>query len=49
LSTYLEKTESLKALIPVMNDMLAQQYGINASQQSAASIATMLGKVMDGH
>ena len=31
-----------------MNDMIAQQYGINASQESAANIATMLGKVMDG-
>lgn len=48
LATYLTKSDSLKALIPVMNDMLAQQYGLNASQENAASIATMLGKVMDG-
>ena len=48
LSTYLTKTETLKELIPVMNDMLAQQYGVNASQEQAAQIATMLGKVMDG-
>ena len=34
--------------MPVMNDMLAQQYGLNASQESAAQIATMMGKVMDG-
>lgn len=48
LSTYLTKRETLEKLIPVMNDMIAQQYGINASQESAANIATMLGKVMDG-
>ena len=48
LGTYLEKSESLKRLIPIMNDMVAQQYGANASQESAVGIATMLGKVMEG-
>lgn len=48
LSTYLTMSSSLKRLIPTMNDMLAQQYGLNASQEQAASIATMLGKVMNG-
>ena len=48
LATYLEKKTSLERLIPVMNDMLAQQYGLNATSEAAAQIATMLGKVMDG-
>jgi len=48
LGTYLTKTESLKKLIPVMNDMLAQQYGINATQEQAVQIGSMMGKVMDG-
>ncbi len=48
LSTYLGKKESLEKLLPVMNDMLAQQYGLNATQESAVNIATMMGKVMDG-
>ena len=48
LGTYLEKTESLKSLIPVMNDMVAQQYGYNATQENAVNIATMMGKVMEG-
>lgn len=48
LTTYLEKKSSLEKLIPVMNDMLAQQYGLNATSEAAANIATMLGKVMDG-
>jgi len=48
LATYLELKSSLKALIPVMNDMLAQQYGLAASGENASQIATMLGKVMEG-
>ena len=48
LATYLELSSSLQTLVPVMNDMLAQQYGLNATSESAASIATMLGKVMNG-
>lgn len=48
LGTYLEKTDSLKKLMPVMNDMLAQQYGLNASQDQAVQIGSMMGKVMDG-
>lgn len=48
LATYLQLSDSLKTLIPVMNDMVAQQYGIGASAESAVSIATMLGKVMNG-
>ncbi len=48
LGTYLTKSDTLKKLMPVMNDMVAQQYGMNASQESAVNIATMMGKVMDG-
>jgi hypothetical protein len=48
LATYLTQKSTLETLIPVLNDMVAQQYGLNATQESAAQIATMLGKVMDG-
>lgn len=48
LATYLTLSDSLKTLIPVMNDMVAQQYGIGASAESAVNIATMMGKVMNG-
>jgi len=48
LATYLEKRSSLERLIPVMNDMLAQQYEYNATSENAAQIASMLGKVMNG-
>jgi hypothetical protein len=48
LATYLEYSDSLKTILPVMNDMVAQQLGIGASAESATQIATMLGKVMNG-
>lgn len=48
LATYLTLSSSLKTIIPVMNDMIAQQLGLGASAESATQIATMLGKVMDG-
>ena len=48
LATYLELSTSLEELIPVMNDMAAQQLGVGASAESVAQIASMLGKVMNG-
>jgi len=48
LSTYLTQKQSIEKLLPVMNDMLAQQYGLNASSEQAINIGSMLGKVMDG-
>lgn len=48
LATYLEFSDSLKTIIPVLNDMIAQQLGLGASAESATQIATMLGKVMNG-
>ena len=35
LATYLSEKQSLEELIPVMKDMLAQQYGLNATQENA--------------
>ncbi len=46
LGTYVSQKESLEKLLPVMNDMIAQQYGIGASMESASGIATMMGKVL---
>lgn len=48
LATYLKDVESVKKLMPVLNDMVAQQYGYDATGGSAVGIATMLGKVMNG-
>ena len=48
LATYLEMPASLKTLIPLMNDMAVQQYGVSASAESVTQIAAMMGKVMQG-
>lgn len=48
LATYMQKKESLESLIPVMNDMIAQQYGYNASAEGAVGVAQMMGKVFTG-
>lgn len=48
LATYIGDPESLKSMSVVLDDMLAQQYGLNATAESAVSIATMLGKVLEG-
>ena len=48
LGTYIEEANSLKTLSKVLDDMLAQQYGFNATAESAVTISTMLGKVLEG-
>ena len=40
--------DSLKTLIPAINDLTAQQYGLNASQENAVAIANLFGKAMNG-
>lgn len=42
LAKFLQTTESLQTLIPLMNDMAAQQYGVAASEQNLMSIAAQL-------
>ena len=48
IATFLTEAESLETLIPAMNNLLAQQKGLNASTQDAVSIANLMGKVMQG-
>lgn len=48
LGTYIENADSLKTMSVVLDDMLAQQYGFNATAESAVTISTMLGKVLEG-
>lgn len=48
LATYVENADSLKTMNVVLNDMLAQQYGLNATAENAVTISTMLGKVLEG-
>ena len=48
LATFLSQKASLEALIPVMNDMIAKEGGLNASASDAESAASMLGKALNG-
>lgn len=49
LSTYLQTSEALKNLIPLMNDLTVKQYGMDASGENAAAAAAVLGKAMKGN
>lgn len=48
LGTFLKQSESLKTLIPAMNDLAAQQYGLNATSEGLVTIGKMMGKVFTG-
>jgi serine/threonine-protein kinase RIO1 len=48
LASFTKQTDTLKKLLPVMDDLIAAQYGFEANQESAASVAKMLGKAMNG-
>lgn len=48
LAGYVKQSSSLQALIPLMNDMAAAQYDYEVSAEQATSVATMLGKAMNG-
>ncbi len=47
-ATFLNETDSIKTLLPAMNDLLAQQNGLNASESDAVNIGNLMGKVMQG-
>lgn len=47
-ATFLNQTESIKTLLPAMNNLLAQQKGVNATTEDAKNIGNMMGKVLQG-
>ncbi len=47
-ATFLKEKESLSVLIPAMNDLIAQQKGINSTQEDARGVANLMGKAMQG-
>lgn len=49
LGVHLKKADTMKQLLPVMNDFIAKNYGMDASQESAASAGALLGKAMEGN
>lgn len=49
LATYLQYPSSINTLLPALNDMVAQQYGLSATAEQAASTAKLFGKAMEGN
>ena len=49
LATFLNTREALETLIPVMNDIAAQQSGLAATASDTRNAATLLGKAMAGN
>lgn len=47
-STFLQTREALETLIPAMNNLVAQQKGLNATSGDAVNIGNLLGKAMQG-
>ena len=48
IATFLTEADSLETLIPAMNNLLAQQKGLNATTQDAVTVGNLMGKVMQG-
>lgn len=48
IATFVTQKSSLEALIPAMNNLLAQQKGYNATGQDAVTVGNLIGKVMQG-
>lgn len=47
-ATFLTQRDALVTLIPAINDLVAQQKGLNATEQDAQNIGNLFGKVMQG-
>lgn len=48
LGKYVNNADSLKPLSAALDDLIAQEHGLNATAENAASTAAMLGKVLNG-
>lgn len=48
MATFLNEKASIETLLPAMNNLLAQQKGLNATTQDAATVGNLMGKVMQG-
>lgn len=48
LASFVEKKDSLEKMLPILNDYIAYQYDVNASQEQGRNVATALGKALQG-
>lgn len=44
LATFVSHRQTLQALLPAMNNLLAQQKGLNATSEDAVGVANLMGK-----
>lgn len=49
LGTYQLQSNTIKTLLPGMEDLIAQTKGVNATSEDAVSIGNLIGKVMTGN
>lgn len=48
LATFLTTNTALRTLIPAMNNLVAQQKGLNATQGDTVAVANLMGKALQG-
>ena len=48
IGTFATQASTLRTLVPAMNNLLAQQKGVNATQEDAVSIGNLFGKALTG-
>jgi hypothetical protein len=48
IATFVKQTSTIKTLIPAFNNLLAQQKGLNATQNDAVTIANLVGRALQG-
>jgi len=48
LATFLNSSDSLKTLIPAMNNLAVQQNGVNVTSENMVGIGNLMGKAMQG-
>ena len=48
MATFVSQQASIETLLPSMNNLLAQQKGLNATSESAVNIGNLMGKAMQG-
>ena len=49
LATFASQRQTLMTLLPAMNNLLAQQKGLNATSEDAVSVANLMGKALMGN
>lgn len=48
IATFVNQKSSIEQLIPAMNNLLVQRYGLNSSQEQAVETGNLMGKAMQG-